>query len=100
MPAAARSSLDYLAVSRQKLARRKKGMDASAVKLIAAAFAIGVGAIGPGLGIGMLVGKAVEAPGRNPEAESSIRLNMILGIVFAEAIPIYALVVALIIKFV
>lgn len=75
-------------------------MDADAVRLIASAFAIGVGAIGPGLGIGMLVGKAMEALGRNPEAESSIRLNMILGIVFAEAIAIYALVVALIIKFV
>jgi F-type H+-transporting ATPase subunit c len=48
----------------------------------------------------MLVGRAMEALGRNPEAESSIRLNMILGIAFAEAIAIYALVVALIIKFV
>jgi len=70
------------------------------VRLLAAAVAIGIGAIGPALGIGMLVSKAMEALGRNPEAESAIRLNMILGIVFAEAIAIYALVVALIIKFV
>jgi F-type H+-transporting ATPase subunit c len=70
------------------------------VKLLAAALAIGLGSLGPGLGIGMLVGKAMEALGRNPEAESSIRLNMILGIAFAEAIAIYALVVALIVKFV
>ncbi len=75
-------------------------MTPEAMKLLASAIAIGLGAIGPGLGIGMLVGKAMEALGRNPEAESSIRLNMILGIVFAEAIAIYALVVALIIKFV
>ena len=70
------------------------------LKLIAAGLAIGLGAIGPGIGIGLLVGKALEAIGRNPEAENSIRTNMILGVAFAEAIAIYALVVALIIKFV
>ncbi|MDA8187703.1 MAG: ATP synthase F0 subunit C [Dehalococcoidales bacterium] len=52
------------------------------------------------MGIGMLVSKAMEALGRNPEAEGAVRNNMILGIAFAEAIAIYALVVALIIKFV
>jgi F-type H+-transporting ATPase subunit c len=69
-------------------------------RLLAAGLAIGVGAIGPGIGIGLLVGRAMEAIGRNPEAEPAIRLNMILGLAFAEAIAIYALVVALIIKFV
>ena len=67
---------------------------------IAAALAIAVGAIGPALGIGMLAGKAMEALGRNPEAADSIRQNMILAIDFAEAIGIYALVVAVIILFV
>ena len=67
---------------------------------IGAALAIGLGAIGPGLGIGMLGKGAMEALGRNPEAESQIRTSMILAIAFAEAIAIYALVVALIIKFV
>jgi len=67
---------------------------------IGAALAIGLGAIGPGLGIGMLGKGAMEAIGRNPEAESQIRTSMILAIAFAEAIAIYALVVALIIKFV
>ena len=67
---------------------------------IAAALAIGLGAIGPGLGIGLLAGKAMEAIGRNPEASGKIQTAMILAIVFAEAIAIYALVVALIIKFV
>jgi len=61
---------------------------------------MGVGAIGPGLGIGILVGKALEAIGRNPEASGKIQTNMILGMAFAEAIAIYALVVALILKFV
>jgi F-type H+-transporting ATPase subunit c len=64
------------------------------------ALAIGLGAIGPGIGIGILGSKAMEAIGRNPEAAGEIRTNMILGMAFAEAIAIYALVVALIIKFV
>ena len=70
------------------------------VRLIAAALAIGLGAIGPGLAIGILAAKAMEALGRNPEAEPAVRGNLILGLAFAEAIAIYALVVALIIKFV
>ncbi len=67
---------------------------------LAAALAIGLGAIGPGIGIGILVGKALEAIGRNPEAEGKIRTTMILGVAFAEAVAIYALVIALIVKFV
>lgn len=70
------------------------------LKDLAAALSIGLGAIGPGIGIGLLAGKAMEAVGRNPEAENKIRTNMILAIAFAEAVAIYALVVALIIKFV
>ncbi|MBI4215869.1 MAG: ATP synthase F0 subunit C [Chloroflexi bacterium] len=75
-------------------------MTDQAFRFLASAIAIGIGAIGPGLGIGMLTAKAMEALGRNPEAEGAIRTNMILGIAFAEAIAIYALVVAIIIKFV
>jgi len=74
-------------------------MNADAAKLIGTALAIGLGAIGPGIGIGIIGGKAVEALGRNPEVESSIRTTMILGIAFAEAVAIYALVISLIIKF-
>lgn len=70
------------------------------VKSIAVALSIAIGALGPAIAIGLLVGKAMEAIGRNPDAESKIRINMILGMAFAEAIAIYALVVALIIKFV
>ncbi len=69
-------------------------------KAMAAAIAMGVGAIGPGLGIGILASKALEAIGRNPEAASKVQTVMILAIAFTEAIAIYALVVALIIKFV
>ncbi len=69
-------------------------------RYLAPALAIAVGSIGPGIGIGLLVAKAMEAIGRNPEAADKIRPTMILGIVFIEAIAIYALVVALIVKFV
>lgn len=61
---------------------------------LAAGIAIGFGALGPGLAIGMLAAKAMEAIGRNPEATSKILVPMILAIAFAEAIAIYALVVA------
>lgn len=74
-------------------------MTPEAIKLFSVAFAIGVGALGPALAIGQIASKAVEALGRNPEAESSIRTAMILGLAFAEAVAIYALVVALILKF-
>ena len=70
------------------------------ISALAAALAIAIGSIGPGLGIGMLAGKAMEALGRNPEARGPLAQNMILAIAFAEAIAIYALVVAIIIIFV
>lgn len=59
-----------------------------------------IGALGPGVGIGLLVQGALQAIGRNPDAAGQIQTNMILGIVFAEAVAIYCLVVALIILFV
>lgn len=64
------------------------------------ALAMAVGSVGPAIAIGMLASKAMEAIGRNPEAAAKIQTAMILAIAFAEAIAIYALVVALIIKFV
>lgn len=67
---------------------------------IAIALVMGIGSIGPALAIGMMAAKGLEAIGRNPEAAGKIQTNMILGIAFAEAIAIYALVIALILKFV
>ncbi len=72
----------------------------TAMKYIGAGIAIGLGGFAPALAIGMLTGKAMEALGRNPEAQPVIQTNMILGIAFAEAIAIYALVVAVMIGFV
>lgn len=69
------------------------------LKAVGAGIAM-VGALGPGVGIGLLVQGALQAIGRNPDAAGQIQTNMILGIVFAEAVAIYCLVVALIILFV
>ncbi len=66
---------------------------------LAVALAIGLGAVGPGIGIGIAAGQALSAIGRNPEAEPLIRTNMILGLAFAEAIAIYALLIAFLIQF-
>ena len=75
-------------------------MEEDILKNLASALAIGLGSLGPGLGIGLLAAKAMEGIARNPEAAPKIQTAMILAIAFAEAIAIYALVVALIIKFV
>lgn len=69
------------------------------LKLIGAGLAM-TGAIGAGAGVGIVVNGAVQAMGRNPDFSGQITTNMILGIAFAEAIAIYALVVALLILFV
>jgi len=74
-------------------------MDKEAAQLIGMALAMGLGAIGPGIGIGLIGAKAMESLGRNPEVEGKIRSNMLLAITFAEVLGIFALVVALIIKF-
>ncbi len=74
-------------------------MEFEAAKMMGAALAIGLGALGPGLGMGILFSKVVEAIGRNPEAQPKIQTSMFLGIAFTEAIAIYALVVSLMILF-
>ena len=70
-------------------------MDADTMKMLAAGLCMGLGAIGPGIGIGILGYGAMQALGRNPEARGPIMTNMILAIAFAEAIGIYALIVAI-----
>lgn len=75
-------------------------MDIDTWRLIMSGTTIAVGGIFPAIAIGMITAKAVEAIGRNPESASDVRTSMILGVAFAEAIAIYGLVTALIIKFV
>ena len=67
------------------------------LQYLAMGLASGLGAIGPGIGIGLIGSKAMEAVGRNPETAGTIQTLMILAIVFAEAVAIYALVVAFLI---
>ncbi len=71
-----------------------------AARLLGAGLAIGLGLIGPGIGIGILGAAAMSAIGRNPEATGNIQTNMILGIAFAEALGIYALVIGVMIGFI
>ncbi len=66
--------------------------------MFAKAFAIAVGAIAPALAIGLIGSKAMESIGRNPESASKILVPMLLASAFAEAIAIYALVIAFSIK--
>jgi F-type H+-transporting ATPase subunit c len=68
-------------------------MELEVARLFAKAFAIAVGGVAPALAIGRLVGKAMEAIGRNPESTEKLFVPMLLGAAFAEAIAIYALVV-------
>jgi F-type H+-transporting ATPase subunit c len=75
-------------------------MDLDSARLIGMALAAGLGVLGPAIGIGMIGGRAMEAIGRNPDASDKVVTNMILAIVFAEALGILALVVSFIIKFV
>ena len=75
-----------------------EGLDVG-LKAIGAGLAM-VGALGPGVGIGLMVQGAMQGIGRNPDAAGAIQTNMILGIVFAEAVAIYCLVTALVILFV
>ena len=75
-------------------------MDPEGIKLLAAGLAIGLGLLGPGIGIGLLGAAAMTALGRNPEARGAILTNMILAIAFAEALGIYALIVAIILAMV
>ncbi len=69
-------------------------MDAEMMRLLSKALVMAIGGFAPALAIGKLVAKAMEAIGRNPEAAGKVFVPMLLGAAFAEAIAIYALVIA------
>lgn len=75
-------------------------MDAEAAKLLAAGLCMGLGAIGPGVGEGVVAGKAIEAMARNPKMADKILSNMLVGMAITESTGIYSLVIALILLFV
>ncbi len=74
-------------------------MELEVAKTLGMAIAVGLGVIGPGIGLGILVGKALEAIGRNPEAAGKITSTMFIGIAVTDALAIFALVIGFIIKF-
>jgi F-type H+-transporting ATPase subunit c len=65
-------------------------------RAISAGFAYGLAAIGPGIGIGYLVGQAVQAMARQPEAAGMVRTTMFLGVAFTEALALFGFVLAFI----
>jgi len=71
-------------------------MEPEAMKMLAIGLAVGLGMLGPGIGIGLIGYSALQGLARNPEARGPIMTNMILAIAFAEAIGIYVLIVAII----
>jgi F-type H+-transporting ATPase subunit c len=75
-------------------------MEPDAAKALGAGIAIGLGSLGPGIGLGMLIGKAIEGIARQPEVAGDIRTNMFIGIGVTEAVALYAFIVALILLFV
>lgn len=75
-------------------------MEPETMKMFAVGLTMGLGLLGPGLAIGMLGYGAMQSLGRNPEARGAIMTNMILAIAFAEALGIYALIVAVILAMV
>lgn len=75
-------------------------MEAESARFIAIGIIMAFGTLAPAIGIGLIGSKGAEAIGRNPEAAPKVQTAMILALAFAEAIAIYALVVALILKFI
>ncbi|HVV39233.1 MAG TPA: ATP synthase F0 subunit C [Candidatus Paceibacterota bacterium] len=74
-------------------------MDIEVAKTLAMAIVVGLGVIGPGIGLGILVSKALEAIGRNPEAAPLIQTTMYIGIAVTDVLAIFAVVIGFIIKF-
>jgi F-type H+-transporting ATPase subunit c len=83
----------YLAMLAQESTSTAAGLGAIGRGLV-----YGLAAIGPGIGIGFLVGKSVEAMARQPEAAGMVRTTMFLGIAFVEALALLGFVLAFIIK--
>ena len=75
-------------------------MDPQTMKMLAIGLAAGLGLMGPALAIGLIGFSALQGIARNPEASGPIMTNMILVTAFAEAIGIYALIIAIILVFV
>lgn len=67
------------------------------IGLIAAAIAVGLGALGAGIGNGLIVGRAIEGTARQPEMQGKLTTQMFIGVALVEALPIIAVVIAFIV---
>jgi F-type H+-transporting ATPase subunit c len=74
-------------------------MEIEVARVFATAFVVGVGMTGPAIGIGLIVSRALDAIGRNPEAADKLSANMFIGVAFTEALAIFAVVVGFVIEF-
>ena len=88
-------AISHLIAQAETTAADEKNIAAAA----SAGFAYGLAAIGPGIGIGYLVGKSVEAMARQPESAGAVRTTMFLGIAFTEALALIGFVVFILLKF-
>ena len=77
-----------------------EGNIVDAAKVLALGLATGFGAIGPGIGVGYLVGKTIEAVGRQPELRGELQGMMFLGLALTEAIVFYALLMGFVAFFI
>lgn len=74
-------------------------MDIEVARILGMAIVVGLGVIGPGIGLGILVSKALEAIGRNPEAAGQIQTTMYIGIAVTDVLAIFAVVIGFIIRY-
>ena len=89
------STVNILAQAAAATPSEEKGIQAA----VGAGFGYGLAAIGPGIGIGYLVGQSVQAMARQPEAAGMVRTTMFLGIAFTEALALIGFVVFILLKF-
>jgi F-type H+-transporting ATPase subunit c len=80
------------------LAAQQAGELATGLKTVGAGIVYGGAAIGPGIGIGLVVAAAIEAMARQPEASGPVRTTMFLGIAFTEALALFGFVLAFLLK--
>lgn len=84
----------------ETLALLQAGGSSDGLRLLGVGVAAGVASVGPGVGLGYLIGKTIEAISRQPELGGEYRTLMFIGIGFVEALSLYGLVFAILLAFV
>jgi len=91
-------AIDVLAQADEVVVDPKQGQNEAAASGAGLAYAIS--SIGPALGIGYIVGQAIQAMARQPESASQVQTTMFLGVAFTEALALFGFVIAILLKFV